>query len=510
MRPARRHLELAAIIGVTALAAWLRFTNLETNPAWYTDEGTHLDIARNLIAGRVQYLAIDQSLLIFSRLPLFENLLAVWLRLTGVSMLALRAATAGLGTLTVVVLWAVCRRALRARVLALLAALLLAVYPSAVLYSRFGFSYNLLAPLLLIAMSGLIEYSRDPHQRRWLAVACGSIGLSCLTDLWAVTLFVPFVIIVLIRNWRDLIWSVPLALLPLGLYLAVNAITIPTVLAFDLNFVRSRLATGSASWDLLLQNALTVSTRDIWLPIGFVGLLILRRWRWLVVVFLIGPFIVLGRSVPLFSLSFYYVIPLLPLLALGVANLIWAMVSAARDRLLSREPINDLPELSAALMDLRGGLMVGAFCLALIVWQFSSFSTLRLQVQLGFRTDIDPFLIEAAAAQQAAAFVNERVSGDDLVIASPAIAWQIRSNVADFQMSIASGGQATPHLPANVPADHWAFDPTYQRARFVIVDNLWRNWAVPDVPGVREMLIEVETWPLALKTGEIDVYANPR
>ncbi|MBI5568031.1 MAG: hypothetical protein HY870_24245 [Chloroflexi bacterium] len=38
---------------------------------------------------------------------------------------------------------------------------------------------------------------------------------------------------------------------------------------------------------------------------------------------------------------------------------------------------------------------------------------------------------------------------------------------------------------------------------------MWRTWTVPDVPGVCEMLIEVETWPLTLKTGEIDVYANP-
>jgi hypothetical protein len=131
------------------------------------------------------------------------------------------------------------------------------------------------------------------------------------------------------------------------------------------------------------------------------------------------------------------------------------------------------------------------------------------QVTTHFRTEIEPFLIDAASAQAAAAFVNARVNVNDLVIASPAIAWQVQSNVADFQMSIAYGGQATPHLPANVPADRWAFDPRYQHARFVIVDNLWRNWAVPNVPGVREMLSVVETWPLALKTGEIDVYANP-
>jgi hypothetical protein len=43
----------------------------------------------------------------------------------------------------------------------------------------------------------------------------------------------------------------------------------------------------------------------------------------------------------------------------------------------------------------------------------------------------------------------------------------------------------------------------------VIVDNLWRNWAVPNVPGVFEVLREVEAWPLVLRSGEIAIYQNP-
>ena len=59
---------------ILILAAYLRLANLAVNPAWYTDEGTHLDIVRHLLDGRVQYLAINQSSLLFSRLPLFELL----------------------------------------------------------------------------------------------------------------------------------------------------------------------------------------------------------------------------------------------------------------------------------------------------------------------------------------------------------------------------------------------------------------------------------------------------
>lgn len=65
-----------AVCAILLLASLLRFVNLETNPGWYTDEATHLEVVRHLLNGRIQYFAINQSTLLFSRLPLFELLLA--------------------------------------------------------------------------------------------------------------------------------------------------------------------------------------------------------------------------------------------------------------------------------------------------------------------------------------------------------------------------------------------------------------------------------------------------
>ena len=61
---------------ILALAAYLRLANLPDNPGWYTDETTHLDIARHLLHGSVQYLAINQSMMLVGRPPLFHLLLA--------------------------------------------------------------------------------------------------------------------------------------------------------------------------------------------------------------------------------------------------------------------------------------------------------------------------------------------------------------------------------------------------------------------------------------------------
>ena len=110
---------------------------------------------------------------------------------------------------------------------------------------------------------------------------------------------------------------------------------------------------------------------------------------------------------------------------------------------------------------------------------------------------------------QAAQYINQQMQMDEVVIASPTLAWALNANVADMQMPLAYAGRATPHLPADVPADRWAFNPAYQQARFVVVDNLWRNWAVPNVAGVGEMLHEVEMWPVAFRSGEVVVYQNP-
>src|SRR5512137_1185384 len=201
----QRLYEFAALLLILILAAYLRLANVATNPAWYTDEGTHLDIARQLLQGHVQYLAINQSWLLFSRLPLFEVLLAALARVNGVSMETLRVLTGSLGVATVAVLYGVVRHVQRGqdRWLPWLAALLLAIYPPAVLYSRFGFSYNLLAPLVLIELLALWEYTSS-RSKRWLAVASVSIGLGTLCDLWMFVMLAPFALIVLTRNWRDL------------------------------------------------------------------------------------------------------------------------------------------------------------------------------------------------------------------------------------------------------------------------------------------------------------------
>ena len=104
-----RSLEWITLLAVLILAAYLRLANNGLTPGWYTDEGTHLEIARHWAQGRVQYLAINQSTLLFAKLPLFEFILTALIRLHGVKITTLRTLTGLLGLLSVGTLYATVR-----------------------------------------------------------------------------------------------------------------------------------------------------------------------------------------------------------------------------------------------------------------------------------------------------------------------------------------------------------------------------------------------------------------
>ena len=96
-----------------------------------------------------------------------------------------------------------------------------------------------------------------------------------------------------------------------------------------------------------------------------------------------------------------------------------------------------------------------------------------------------------------------------MVIASPGLSWMLEANAADVQLATVAAGYQAPDLPTPIPAERLAFDPHYARADYAIVDNLWFNWGVWNVPGAPDALAEIETWSLLLRTDTIAVYQNP-
>lgn len=491
-------LETVLLSAILCLAAYLRFFRLSHTPGWFADEGTHLEIARHLLNGRLQYLAVNQSWLLFGRLPLFEALLTVAVSLFGLQITTLRGLTAVLGCLSLLLLYFLARNLSQNRKQVLLSALLYAIYPQAILYHRFGFSYNLLTPFFLIALLSLRQYQQT-GQRRWLAGTAVALGLGTLSDLWMINALPLLLLGSGKEKWRDWLWSVPLMLSSFAIYTAVALLTHPAAFTFDLAFTLHRVSGLGLGEQLhrIATNYTTLLAQDSWIALGFVGLFFIQPLsaRRFILLALLCPFLFLGRTVPLYNLSFYYLIPLLPFFPLGLA----ALVTRGWETVWQSAGGWGYPRVAS---------VVTAVALAVPFLVTLQFTWANLQTYLP--TAIDPFLLNPEDAQATADYLNGRLQPNDVTITSPALAWMLNGRVADFQLALAVEGRATPHVPAGLPADRLVFNPSYDQATYIVLDNLWDNWGTFNVPDLSSKMADTTThWPLLFTSGSIRVYGNP-
>ena len=122
-----------------------------------------------------------------------------------------------------------------------------------------------------------------------------------------------------------------------------------------------------------------------------------------------------------------------------------------------------------------------------------------------------PFLVDGEAVRAVVEYIHEEAIAGDLVITSPPVGWLIDPaiSVADFQQSAIDDGRDAVHLPGTLATDRFAFETDYRQARFVVVDNLWRNWGAVHIPQVAEMVHELKTWDVVFEAGLITVYTQP-
>lgn len=547
---ARRLIEIGALCAILLLAAYLRLAHQPDNPGWYSDEATHVVIARHLLAGRVQYFAVQDSVFLFARPPLFGLTLAGVMTLTGdTGFGALRLLTGGLGVVAVLLLYAVTRRlAPHDPVLALLTACVLAIYPQAVLYTRFGFSYALLAPLVILTLYGTAHYTQT-RQLRGLLLASGAVGVGLTGDLMMGSLL-PAVILIALggmlrygasrREMLKLLWCIPLLVAPFLLFIGWMLLTAPDAFLFDLHYTLTRLNTLTLTDQIanIGRNITVLLAQDGWMMAAAVGLWLLRPGylRAAALVLLVVPVILLGRTVALYSLSSHYVTPLLPLVALGVGALVryggayiageagkffepiahetsaWANSKRPNEwdngmTAISSRPLRAARYFLARILVLRAGSVIAL--LIVVVPLITALGFTLEYVNTRYPTAIDPFLIAPQDARNVIDYLNGHTRDNDLVIASPSIGWALHANAADFQMSVAAEGIVTPHLPGNIPPERFAFDPRFSQARFVVVDNWWHSWGALHVPTLAEKLREIElTWTPVYESDALLVYSN--
>ncbi len=513
---------IAAAAAIFLLAVLFHSIHLANSPGWDADEGYNLDIAWNLLHGRLRMFALTSAFV--QHPPLFYLLLAGAIRLFGYSILTLRALAVLFSLATEALLLTLGRRMLGAGP-SLWGALVFTAAPLALTNTRWGYTYSL---LMLVAFLGVYACWRylQTASRRWLLLAAFLGALAILSDYEGAFLVV-FLLLATLRVRPRHLWlaagigfGLPL-LLVMGLLL-----TTPATFLSDLAFTASRAAGGNLIVQALnvIINFQRLLSLDTWVLLGVVGLWLIRDAR--LRGFLLAAFallLIFTLKVRDLNPYFHSGVPLLPWLALGAGvaldrgiTTLYAWLNGWWDGLLPRTATG--PRWLRLLK--RQSIALTLFLVII--------SPLGITIALdaaGLATRL-PTNIEATLAthpndaQRAIDYVLSHAQPGDLVLASPQLAWALDNpedasgherdiRAADPLQTIAYSGQGAAFYPANLTPARFAFDPSLTRARYAIVDNLWQALAQPDqVPQMVPLLQEVQQqhWTPAAQFGEYHIY----
>jgi len=518
----KKTLEISVVLLIIGIAAYIRLANITNNPGWYSDEGTLIDIANNYNNGKIQYLAVNDSTLLFARMPLFPFLLSLIFRFTGEGITPLRMFSGSLGVASVATLYFLVRKSLGQQGigLSLLSAFILAIYPKAVIYSRVGFSYNLLAPLTLLYLLGIWEYIHTDHLK-WLFLSMLSIGLGTISDVLAFSFLPLLLILLVVKKWKLFLIALLGSLIPFVFYSAIMIMLHPNAYLFDLNFILTRIGNTPfiAQLPFALLNIGNLYFVDPWILISIIGLFMLtpKRWRQIIILIFFLFSLSLLRTTNVVGLGFYYLIPIFPIVGIGLASVIFYGVPIIMKTI--EDAVNFVfsnlgwSHIKIKKWEVKKALVVlanVAALLSIVIPPLGFLTGLTVyQAQNKFNTSFDAIIDNPQDAIAVANFVNHHISPNDLIISSPTLAWMYHARTADFQMAIAINRIATAHLPGNIPANRFNYDTRYQVAKYIVIDNVWNNWAVKEMPQVEEMIEKISKWPIVYQSGNISVFENP-
>jgi uncharacterized membrane protein len=170
------------VVGLTVLAAALRFATLDVQSIWL-DESATIILVRRGFSGMLTHLSSSES-----APPLYYVLAWAWTKVFGVGALGFRSLSALAGTLTIPLMYLAGRR-ISPRV-GVWAATFAAVNPAMYYYSQEARAYAL---LILFSAAAFVVWQRtlDTPTGRNLALWAAMSILAVLTHYFAAFLFLP-------------------------------------------------------------------------------------------------------------------------------------------------------------------------------------------------------------------------------------------------------------------------------------------------------------------------------
>lgn len=508
---------VAMLAAIIALAAYLRFVNLSVNPGWYPDEGSDLNISYNLLQGNLQYFSVRGTLLVAARMPLYNLLLAFAIQQFGFDILTARMLTAAVGVLTVPLLYFALRRTL-GEILAFASAAVFALMPLAITYNRFAFSYNFQMLFVVLFLWASLELMAT-RREIWLFVMALTTALALVTNAVAISLIIGLIVIGWVYCRRALLWSIFVALTPSLIYFGVSYLWSPEAFIQDVNLTLYRGSnTMLNQFAALVIGYTPVLEWNLWIPVGILGLFLIPNIRVRVLslgIFFLTLFNIL-RVLYVAELGLHRIIGLFPLLALGAAvfwvrAISYALPIIASDFDIFLASVGWRDGIASSLRRRIKALAVSLIAFVAIISPLAFYSfTSIVSVNSGFDANIDRVIarkpVDALAVID---FVNANADTNETVISSPQIGWAIRAKAVEMQQMLSAEGYPSDNYPIALADDRFAYDASIHNARFIIVDNMWREWARNSQPGMPQSLERIQVWPVAFQRGDFTVYRNP-
>lgn len=501
------------------LTIYLRFIHLRTSPGWFSDEGVFINIAQNLSAGRWQMFAILGSPMLIQRPPLYIYLVAAIFHLFGGDILILRAISATLSCITLILLYALTRKVFSPGI-ALLSALFYAILPWIDAYNRIGFSYNLLTPLFLLTLISILSLENH-FSKGWLIAGSIFSALAFCTDFIGAAVVLIFLLSLLEISKRSILPA-------LGCMLAILIIVIgPIFFPNPERFISDTQGVMASRVHLgFLQQIVNIPLnfgellrRESWIVLGICGLFLLpsSKGKNLILVTTALILLVVLRTITPVGRGLHYLIPLFPIFSIGLASftlkavdVIFTVVGSFFSALSNDFAIHNSKIWS--IITKTGVVLALFFCIAtpILWWFFASVSQSAYETYFIFTGNDDLSFTSVNDAENIINFIKDHSSRDDLVLASPQIAWASpTSRAAEFPMAIMAEDRSMDASNQDI-ALRYAYDCSLENARYVILDPLARDFAVQVLPEIQTIIDQVQTsWIKVAASGKIDLYENP-
>lgn len=488
------------------------FTNLLLVPGWYPDEGSDVNIAQNLGKGQMQYFAVKGTPLVAARTPLFHLMLIGAAQLWGYDIHTARLVIAIVNLITLLALFSLVNEMLDSET-ALLSSVIWFTAPLFFLSHRIAYIYNVQTLFVILGWWFIWKFSKTP-ELRWVIFAALAAGAAYMTTLLGLGLLLGMVLIIIWHKPRYILWFLPIASLPGLAYLTILYFLAPDLLLEDLTLQIHR-GGGISLFSLYANNMFWFDWAG-WIGIGLIGLFLIedkKTGRIAQSLFLVNMIFTMRFGPG--ELSFHHFLPLLPFLSFGAAHIILKTY-----KFIKEDVKNDVEQLIKRFAYFHRYASIIRRIAVSLVW-ILVFSLIAFHAiwdngmvmsknSIPINCQIDKVLVNPEDALIVTEYVNQHVKPQDIVIASPHIAWRIKAKAADFEQLLAYHGLPSVNYSKGIPKERFTFAPSLENAKFVIVDPMLENWAIDSMPDLNDYYATVTgSWKLILKQGKIRLYLNP-